>query len=210
MDTATPGLDQPADRVGTAYNYGYARVSTTAQDLTRQLDALNEEGVPDDRLFVDKKSGSSAAARAGLQDLLKVVRPGDSITVYTLDRLGRNIREVLNLIHDLTEQGVHLRSLADPIPVDTRKSEAMARIATLMLAMFAEMERVFANERAAHARSVRRKTGARVGRKRAHSDKDIDYARLLREQGTSYAQIAVKTGIPVASLHRYLSTGALQ
>ena len=97
----------------TNYRMGYARVSTTAQDLTRQLDALRAEHIEDRYLYVDKKSGRSASARAGLQELLKVVRPGDQIVVYTLDRLGRNLREVLNLVHDLDQRGVYVRSLAD-------------------------------------------------------------------------------------------------
>lgn len=196
----------PQTPTGTAYVFGYARVSTTQQDLTRQLDALAKKEIPESRLYVDKKSGSSAAARAGLQDLLGQVRPGDVIVVHTLDRLGRNIREVLNLIHDLNERGIHLRSLADPMPVDTTNDDAMSRMATLILAMFAEMERIYSNERAAHARDVRRANGKRVGRKRAHSDRNIEYASLLRQQGHSYAAVSVRTGIPVASLHRYLTS----
>lgn len=189
---------------GTAYVFGYARVSTTQQDLTRQLDALTKDDIPTERVYVDKKSGSSAAARVGLQDLLGQVRPGDVIVVHTLDRLGRNIREVLNLIHDLTERGIHLRSLADPMPVDTTQDDAMNRMSMLMLAMFAEMERVYANERAAHARAVRRANGKRVGRKMAHSDDAIEYARLLRRDGHSFKTVSDKTGIPVGTLHRYL------
>lgn len=195
----------PRTATGTAYVFGYGRVSTTQQDLTRQLDALGKDGIPDKRLYVDKKSGSSAAARAGLQALLGQVRPGDVIVVHTLDRLGRNIREVLNLIHDLTERGIHLRSLADPMPVDTTNDDAMNRMSMLMLAMFAEMERVYSNERAAHAREVRRASGKQVGRKKAHADKDIEYARLLRRDGHSFNAVAARTGIPVGSLHRYLS-----
>lgn len=192
----------------TNYRMGYARVSTTAQDLTRQLDALRAEHIEDRYLYVDKKSGRSASARAGLQELLKVVRPGDQIVVYTLDRLGRNLREVLNLVHDLDQRGVYVRSLADPIPVDTADNSAMAQMSRAMLALFAEMERVFANERAAHAREVRRKNGTPVGRKRAHSDKAIEYARLLRSHGASLSDIADKTGIPKSSVHRYLQLAA--
>jgi DNA invertase Pin-like site-specific DNA recombinase len=71
------------------FELGYARVSTTKQSLERQLDALNALGIPDERLFVDKKTGATTE-REGL---------GDVIVVHTLDRLGRNIRDVLNLIH---------------------------------------------------------------------------------------------------------------
>lgn len=73
--------------------------------------------------------------------------------VHTLDRIGRNLREVLNLVHELSERGVGVRSLADPLPINTA-DEGMARIAFLLLALFAEMERTFTAERAAHARAV--------------------------------------------------------
>ena len=73
--------------------------------------------------------------------------------VHTLDRIGRNLREVLNLVHELSERGVGVRSLADPLPINTA-DEGMARIAFLLLALFAEMERTVTAERAAHARAV--------------------------------------------------------
>jgi DNA invertase Pin-like site-specific DNA recombinase len=82
----------------------------------------------------------------------------------------------------------------------------MARVAFLLLALFAEMERIFTAERAAHARSVAEAKGKHVGRPIAHPAAKIDYARLLKAEGDSLAQIAAKTGIPKTSLHRYLSS----
>jgi hypothetical protein len=79
---------------------GYARVSTTRQSLERQLDALAAAGIPDQRIYTDKKTGTTTD-RDGLNQLLGYARPGDTIVVHTLDRLGRNLREVLNLVHDL-------------------------------------------------------------------------------------------------------------
>ena len=73
------------------------------------------------------------------------------IVVHTLDRLGRNIRDVLNIVHDLAERGIAVRSLADPLPINTT-DEGMDRIAFLLLALFAEMEHTFTAERTAHAR----------------------------------------------------------
>ncbi|GAA3084640.1 hypothetical protein GCM10020000_83790 [Streptomyces olivoverticillatus] len=82
--------------------------------------------------------------------------------------------------------------------------EGMARIAFLLLALFAEMERTFTAERAAHARTVAEAAGRRIGRPVAHPADKIEYARLLKAQGTSYGEISTKTGIPKTSLHRYL------
>ena len=182
---------------------GYARVSTTKQSLERQLDALATAGIPDERIFTDKKTGTTVD-RDGLTALLAYARPGDTIIVHTLDRLGRNLREVLNLVHDLAEKGVGVRSLADPLPINTA-DEGMGRIAFLLLALFAEMERTFTAERAANARAVAEAKGRHVGRPIAHPTDKIEYARLLKASGESLSAIATKTGIPKTSLHRYLA-----
>jgi DNA invertase Pin-like site-specific DNA recombinase len=182
---------------------GYARVSTTKQSLERQLDALAAQGIPAEQIYVDKKSGASID-RPGLTGLLTYARPGDTVVVHTLDRLGRNLREVLNLVHDLNDKKIRVRSLADPLPIDTA-DDGMGRIAFLLLALFAEMERTFTAERAAHARAVAEAAGRRIGRPIAHPADKIEYARLLKDQGTSLGQIAAKTGIPKTSLHRYLT-----
>jgi DNA invertase Pin-like site-specific DNA recombinase len=187
---------------------GYARVSTTRQSLALQLDALSAEGIPDERIYTDKRTGSSLE-REGLKQLLGYARPGDTIVIYTLDRIGRNLREVLNLVHDLAGRGIGVRSLADPLPINTN-DEGMGRIAFLMLALFAEMERTYTAERAAHARNVADADNRHIGRPIAHPADKIEYARLLRGQGESYGEISAKTNIPKASLHRYLTPSRLQ
>nr|WP_223197285.1 recombinase family protein [Corynebacterium striatum] len=93
---------------------GNARVSTAKQDLDRQIDALRKEDVADKYIYVDKKSGSTTN-RPGLQQ----ARAGDVIVVHTLDRLGRTVRDTLNLIHDLQERGVGVRTLTNPIKVNS-------------------------------------------------------------------------------------------
>jgi DNA invertase Pin-like site-specific DNA recombinase len=97
-----------------------------------------------------------------------------------------------------------VRSLADPLPINTA-DEGIGRIAFLLLALFAEMERTFAAERAAHARAVAEAAGRRVGRPIAHPADRIEYARLLKAQGENLGKIAHTTGIPKTSLHRYLA-----
>jgi DNA invertase Pin-like site-specific DNA recombinase len=182
---------------------GYARVSTTKQSLDRQLDALAAVGIPAERIYSDKKTGATAD-RPGLTGLLSYARPGDMIVVHTLDRIGRNLREVLNLVHELAERGIGVRSLADPLTINTT-DQGMGRIAFLLLALFAEMERTFTAERAAHARAVAEAKDRRIGRPLAHSPDKVEFARLLKGQGHTLGQIAAKTGIPKTSLHRYLA-----
>lgn len=193
------------DRPATGLDLGYARVSTTRQHLDRQLVALADAGIGVERIFVDQQSGTTVD-RPGLAALLAYARPSDTVLVHTLDRLGRNLREVLNLVHDLGEKGIGVRSLADPLPIDTT-AQGMGRIAFLLLALFAEMERTFTAERAAHARAVAETSGRRIGRPVAHPEDRIEYARLLKGQGASLGQIAARTGIPKSSLHRYLRQG---
>jgi DNA invertase Pin-like site-specific DNA recombinase len=133
--------------------------------------------------------------REGLAALLAYARPGDTIVVHTFDRLGRNLREVLNLVHDLAEKNIGVRSLADPLPINTTDN-GMGRIAFLLLALFAEMERTYTAERAAHARAVAEAAGRHIGRPIAHPPATIEYARLLRAQGASLGDITAKTGHP--------------
>ncbi|MDH6628934.1 hypothetical protein M2271_006769 [Streptomyces sp. LBL] len=120
----------------------YCRVSTTAQDLDRQIDAMRDAGVAEEHVYVDKRTRANME-REGLRALLGFARPGDRINVLTLDRLGRNMRETLNLVHDLTERSVFLRTLGDKLAVDTSEPGLGTDMAIALLAMFAQMERIY-------------------------------------------------------------------
>ncbi len=118
---------------------GYARVSTAKQDLDRQIDALQAAGIDAARIYLDKKSGSTVD-RPGLRAVVDYARDGDVIVVHTLDRLGRTVRDTLNLIHELG-RGVGVRNLADPIKVDSSNpADPMAQLAVVLLALFAQMD----------------------------------------------------------------------
>jgi DNA invertase Pin-like site-specific DNA recombinase len=183
---------------------GYARVSTTKQDLDRQIDALRQEGIAAKRIYVDKKSGATTN-RPGLHAALDQAREGDVIVVHTLDRLGRTVRDTLNLIHDLADRGVGVRNLADPIKVDSSNPEdPMSQLAVVMLALFGQMERTYAIERAAHARAVATSQGRRVGRPSVVDPTKLAYAEHLRTEGHTIAQIVEQTGITRTTLYRHL------
>ena len=181
-----------------------ARVSTSRQDLDRQVDALQAVGIDPARIYLDKKSGSTVD-RPGLRAVTGYARAGDVIVVHTLDRLGRTVRDTLNLIHELTERGVGVRNLADPIKVDSANpADPMAQLAVVLLALFAQMERTYTLERAAHARAVATAKGRRVGRPSVVNTNQLDYARRLRDEGETIAQIVTKTGITRTTLYRHL------
>jgi DNA invertase Pin-like site-specific DNA recombinase len=187
---------------------GYARVSTTEQDLTRQLDALDEVGIADRYIWVDKKTGATVA-RPGLYGLLDYARPGDVVVSHRLDRLGRNLREVLGLVHDLRERGIGVRTLADPLPIDTSDDDSpIAQISVAMLALFAEMQRIWTNESAAHARDVRRKNGRPAGPPPKLTGDTLAAAQASLDSGMRPEQVAKTFGVSRATVYRRLRVPA--
>ncbi len=182
---------------------GYARESTAKQDLERQIDALTAVGIAPERIYLDNKSGATVD-RPGLRAVLGLARRGDVIVVHTLDRLGRTVRDTLNLIHELTERGVGVRNLADPIKVDPADPAGAMGQLVVLLALFARMDRTYTCERAAHARAVAAAHGRQVGRPSLLDPAVLAYAAHLRDAGHTMAQIVAKTGMTRSSLYRYL------
>jgi DNA invertase Pin-like site-specific DNA recombinase len=183
---------------------GYARVSTTAQDLERQLDALVEHGIPAERIYQDKRTGATIE-RPGFGALLGYARAGDTIVATNLDRIGRNLRECLNLVHDLRERGIGIRTLSDPIPINTSDESQLAELAVAMLAFFAHLERVFSRERAAHARAVAAKSGRKAGRPPKLTEDALAAARASVESGMSVETVAPLFKVHPATLYRHLA-----
>jgi DNA invertase Pin-like site-specific DNA recombinase len=184
---------------------GYARVSTSKQDLARQVDALTETGIEQRFIWVDKKTGKNVE-RPGLRGLLDYARVGDVVVTHRLDRLGRNLREVLTLIHDLRGQGIGVRTLADPLPIDTSDDDSpMAQISVAMLALFAEMQRIWTNEAAAHARDVRRKNGRPVGPPPKLTGDSLAAAQASLDAGMRPEQVAKTFGVSRATVYRRLT-----
>ncbi len=129
--------------------------------------------------------------------MLGYARDGDVIVVHTLDRLGRTVRDILNLIHELAERGVGVRNLADPIRVDPADpADPLAQLAVVLLALFGQMERTYTLERAAHARAVATAKG-RPGRPAVTVDQaQLDYAAHLRTAGHTIAEIVARPAFP--------------
>ena len=115
---------------------GYARVSTIGQDLDAQLAALDAAGVDPSRVFTDKLSGSAKTARPGLVALLDHARPGDTVVVAAIDRLGRSVAEVTRTIADLGERRITLHVLREGVDTATPTGRAIAAI----MASLAELE----------------------------------------------------------------------
>jgi DNA invertase Pin-like site-specific DNA recombinase len=139
--------------------YAYARVSTEDQDLTIQLAALEQAGVHPSRIFQEKISG--VAKRLPVRDqVLGMLRPGDQLVVWKLDRLGRSVAELLAIVEDLDRRKIKFKCVTQP--VDT-SGGYMGRAFLQLLAVFSEMERSMILERTAAGKARRRAEGLHPG-----------------------------------------------
>lgn len=176
---------------------GYARVSTSEQDLAPQLAALREAGC--EKVFSDKASGVKAD-RVGLADALSHARAGDVLVVWKLDRLGRTMKGLVDLAADLADRDVGLRSLTDGI--DT--AGTAGKLVFHIMAAMAEMERDLVRERTTAALVVARSEGRVGGRKTVMTPERIAAARKLLASGTKPREIAKVIGVSVPTLYRHL------
>ena len=177
---------------------GYTRVSTVAQTLEQQEAALKAAGV--NKTFSDVMSGARDD-RPGLAELLAYVREGDTVVVWKLDRLGRNMLHILQTVKELTERGVTLVSTSDGIDSST----AAGRMMIGVLGSLAEYERELIRERTALKRAASRANGTKFGRPRKVSDGDhIATARRMKADGHTGKDIAKFLGVSRATLYRYL------
>lgn len=176
---------------------GYTRVSTVAQTLDQQNAALAEAGV--NRVFSDIMSGARDD-RPGLKALLDYVREGDTVVVWKLDRLGRNMIHILQTVKELTDCGVTLVSTSDGIDSSTPAGRMMIGV----LGSLAEYERELIKERTALKRAASRANGTKFGRPRKVTDNDhIATAKRMRDDGHTAKDIAKYLGISRATLYRY-------
>ncbi|QIQ22522.1 recombinase family protein [Zophobihabitans entericus] len=175
---------------------GYARVSTNDQDLTLQIDALQKNGC--DKIFTDKISGSKTQ-RPGLTEVLNFIREGDSLVVWKLDRLGRTMKGLIDLIEELNEKKIEFISLTDGI--DTKG--ATGKFFFHVMAAFAEMERELNRERTLAGLEVARKAGKTGGRPKAMTTKKLKAAKKLLLDGMPPKDVAQSLGISLSTLYRY-------
>lgn len=182
----------------TGTRLGYVRVSTGKQDETLQHDALDGVGVLKRNRYVDHGVSGSKTTRPGLDAMLADAQPGDVITVYKLDRLGRSTAHVAQLIEDLTARGIHVHSIGDGLDSSTPTGAAMLK----MLAIFAELERSFIRERTTAGLAAAKAQGRTGGRPRVADSATARKAQTLRDAGESVPEIAKTLGVSVATVYR--------
>lgn len=176
---------------------GYARVSTREQDPTLQVDALEAAGAG--RVFVDVASGA-AATRPQLTAALDYLRPGDVLTVWRLDRLGRSLRDLIDQVHGLEEAGVGFRSLTEAIDTTT----AGGRLIFHVFGALAEFERQLIVDRTTAGLAAARAAGRVGGRPTVMTPERTAQARSMRAQGRSLETIATVLGVGRSSVARAL------
>jgi DNA invertase Pin-like site-specific DNA recombinase len=169
---------------------GYARVSTRDQNLELQLDALNKAGCS--RIFTDKLSGAQLE-RPGLNEALSHLREADTLVVWKLDRLGRSVKGLVDLVNELEAQKVHFQSITDGVDTKT----PAVRFFFHVMASLAQMERELILERTRAGLEAARCAGRVGGRKRRMTDGKVHASRKLLTGGTSPLEVAHSLGVSV-------------
>jgi DNA invertase Pin-like site-specific DNA recombinase len=174
---------------------GYARVSTSDQNLDAQLAELEAHGC--ERIFTDKSTGSNTA-RAGLADLLEFVREGDTLVVVRLDRFARSLSDLYAMLERLTRQGVSFHCLRQSIDTST----STGKLTLAILGAVAEFENDLRRERQREGIARAKERGVYKGRKRT-----VDIAEVvrLRAEGLTPSMVAQKLGISRTSVYRAIA-----
>ena len=167
---------------------GYARVSTSGQRLDLQLDALKAAGC--DVIFTDHGVSGATAGRAGLDDALRALTPGDLFIVFKLDRLGRSVLHLADLLTRFHTEQIHFCSISEGINTATPGGKLTYHV----FAAVAEFHRDLIRENTAHGIEAARQRGKRIGRPYALDDADIRYAH----------DTVARCGVPIAEMARSL------
>ncbi len=177
---------------------GYARVSTADQTLDLQLDALKKAGCS--KIFTDTASGAKAE-RTGLHEALTYLRENDILVVWRLDRLGRSLEDLIDIISQLDQRKIGFKSLTENIDTTTSGGKLIFHI----FGALAEFERNLIKERTNAGLTAARTRGIKGGRPKSLTDKKVEMARKLYEdKSNSIEEICKTLGISRMTLWRYV------
>lgn len=184
------------------HRIGYARVSTDDQKLDLQRDALLAAGCS---VIYEETASGKAAARPELEQCRKALRAGDTLVVWRLDRLGRSLHDLVQIVADLEQRGVHFESLSEKIETGS----ATGRLMLHVFAALAEFERNLIRERTVAGLAAARARGRAGGRKAKLDDKDVRAIRALwRDKSISVSDIARRYGVSRTTLYKALDIHA--
>jgi len=177
---------------------GYARVSTLDQTLALQQDALTAAGCED--IYTDTVSGS-VTERPGLTQALSHLRPGDTLVVWRLDRLGRSLTHLIETVRQLQERGVGFRSLQEQIDTTTSGGKLVFHV----FGALAEFERDLIRERTHAGLQAARARGRLFGRPKALTARQVKQLQsLAKDEGNTVGEICQTLGISRSTYYRYV------
>jgi len=176
---------------------GYARVSTRDQNVEMQLDALAKAACM--HIFTDKLSGA-LDERPGLKEALSHLREGDTLVVWKLDRLGRSVKGLVDLVNELEARKVHFQSVTEGIDTKTPARRFFFHV----MASLAQMERELILERTRAGLEATRLQGRVGGRKRQMTDNKLQGAKKRLASGTPPHQVATSLGVSIPTLYRWV------
>lgn len=178
---------------------GYARVSTDDQHLDLQRDALRQAGCS---VIYEETASGKSAARLELEQCRKALREGDTLVVWRLDRLGRSLPDLMQIVADLEQRGVGFESLAEKIETDS----AAGRLVFHVFAALSEFERNLIRERTQAGLAAARARGRAGGRKPKLDEKQIkEIKTLLKDPTIQVADVARRYGVSRTTLYKYIS-----
>jgi len=180
--------------------YGYVRVSTDMQDYETQKDALVKHGIPEENIYQDVISGKTTS-RENLDELLSLLKEGDELAVWKLDRLGRKTVFLLSTIEDFIERGIKFISITDGFDPAT----PMGKMAMTMLAMFSEYERNCISERTKAALAYKKSIGVKLGAPQKIEDATYRVVIDLASDGTPYRKIKEITGVSLGMISKVVN-----
>lgn len=176
--------------------YGYARVSSTDQDVSTQREALKAAGC--EIIREEKVSGTSREGREELKTLLEFLRAGDTLVVVRVDRLARSLTDLQAITDELNAKGVALKATEQPVDTSTSAGRAFFQ----MLGVFAEFETNLRKERQLDGIAKAKASGVYKGRKPSIDADEVQ--RLKEQEGLGATQIAKRMGIARTSVYRVL------
>lgn len=181
----------------TSHKIGYARVSTRDQNLDLQTAALKQARC--DRIFEETMSGAKRE-RPELNRALDHLRTGDTLVVWKLDRLGRSVKDLVELVGDLEKRGVHFQSVTDNIDTSTPAGRFFFHV----MASLAQMERELLIERTQAGLEAAKAQGRVGGRKRAMTESKLEAAKKLLASGEAPRDVATNLGVSLPTLYRWI------
>ena len=187
-------------KMGNTQKIGYVRVSTVDQNTDRQL-----SGLVLDRVFTEHASGKNVGGRPALNEMLAFIREGDDVYVHSMDRLARNLRDLLSLVEQINGKGVTLHFVTENLSFQPNaEANPMATLMLSLLGAVAQFERSLILERQREGIAKAKARGAYKGRKPLDPQL-LEKAKAMRASGMSLVNVAKELGCGKSALYKHLN-----